>query len=94
MGAKRDGSWIRVWVADSGEGIAEDQVKRIFQPFWQAHARDGRGLGLGLGITRGIVEAHGGRIGVESEFGSGTTFFFTVPVAAESARHVNASDLA
>ena len=83
VGAKRERSWVRVWVADSGEGIAEDQVERIFRPFWQAHAADGRGLGLGLAITRGIVEAHGGRIAVESHPGRGSTFSFTVPIAPE-----------
>lgn len=83
VGAKWERSWVRVWVADSGEGIAEDQVERIFRPFWQAHAADGRGLGLGLAITRGIVEAHGGRIAVESHPGRGSTFSFTVPIAPE-----------
>lgn len=94
VGAKRDGGWIRVWVADTGEGIAEDQLERVFRPFWQAHAMDGRGLGLGLAITRGIVESHGGRIGVQSELGIGTTFFFTLPIAEEPAHLVNATPLA
>jgi PAS domain S-box-containing protein len=67
-------------VADSGVGIAPDAVPHVFDRFWQATTRARRlGAGLGLPITKGIVEAHGGRIGVESEVGRGTTFFFTIP---------------
>ena len=65
-------------VADTGCGIAADQVPHIFDRYWQAKsARDG--IGLGLSIARGIVEAHRGRIWVESKIGEGTTFFFTLP---------------
>ena len=69
-------------VADDGVGIAPDALAHVFDPFWQATARSGRlGAGLGLPITRGIVEAHGGRIWVESTLGAGSRFSFTVPAA-------------
>ena len=70
------------WVADTGRGMSHDELARVFDRFWQASARSGRlGAGLGLPITKGIVEAHGGRIWVESEPGRGSAFFFTVPDA-------------
>jgi PAS domain S-box-containing protein len=66
-------------VADTGAGIEHDHLPHVFDRFWQAR-RDGRkGLGLGLAIARGIVEAHGGRIWVESTLGVGSTFLFTIP---------------
>jgi signal transduction histidine kinase len=52
----------------------------VFDRFWQARRGDRRGAGLGLSIVRGIVEAHGGRIWVESRVGEGTTFAFTMPL--------------
>ncbi|MBD0318743.1 MAG: histidine kinase, partial [Gemmatimonadetes bacterium] len=57
-----------------------DQIPRVFGRFWQAGKSDRRGIGLGLSIARGIVEAHGGRIWVESVEGEGATFYFTLPV--------------
>lgn len=70
---------LRFSVADSGPGIAEDQHERIFERFWQVLASDKRGLGLGLYISKGLVEAHGGRIWAESSPEAGSTFFFTLP---------------
>jgi PAS domain S-box-containing protein len=68
------------WVADSGRGMTRDECARIFDRFWQASGRPGRlGAGLGLPITKGIVEAHGGRIWVESAPGQGSIFFFSIP---------------
>jgi PAS domain S-box-containing protein len=70
-------------VADTGSGIAPENLPRVFDRFWQATAANRRqGAGLGLPITKGIVEAHGGRIWVESTPSRGTTFWFTVPQAA------------
>ena len=67
-------------VADTGSGIAPESLPHVFDRFWQAATRAGRlGAGLGLPITKGIVEAHGGRIWVESELGRGSTFFFAIP---------------
>jgi signal transduction histidine kinase len=65
-----------------GRGIEPEQLPHIFGAFWQARHADRRGLGLGLSIARGLVEAHGGRIWVESEPGSGTTFHFTLAAHA------------
>jgi PAS domain S-box-containing protein len=70
------------WVADTGAGIASENLPRIFDRFWQASKAGRRGAGLGLSITKAIVEAHGGRLWVESTEGSGSTFFFTIPRAS------------
>ncbi|HEX6135189.1 MAG TPA: PAS domain S-box protein [Longimicrobiales bacterium] len=77
----RCGEDARFAVADTGRGIATDQLPHLFSPYWQADRKDRRGLGLGLTIAQGIVAAHGGRIWAESEEGRGTTFYFTVPLA-------------
>ena len=68
-------------VADSGPGVAAEDLDRLFDKFWQRRRSDTRGVGLGLAIARGIVEAHGGRIWAESRPGSGSTFYFTLPIA-------------
>ena len=68
-------------VADTGSGIAPENLPRVFDRFWQATSTNRQGAGLGLPITKGIVEAHGGRIWVESTPHRGTTFSFTVPKA-------------
>jgi signal transduction histidine kinase len=67
------------WVADTGCGIASENLARVFDRFWQAIRAGRKGTGLGLPITKGIVEAHGGRIWVESTAGHGSTFSFTIP---------------
>ena len=69
-------------VRDTGRGIPHDYLARIFEPFVQAPDAPAGGAGLGLSISRRIVESHGGQITVRSEPGVGTTFTFTVPVAA------------
>ena len=66
-------------VRDNGPGIAKDAQPHVFERFWQAGTESRDGLGLGLYICKTIVEAHGGRIGVESELGNGATFRFTLP---------------
>jgi signal transduction histidine kinase len=75
-------------VADSGPGIAPDDLDRLFEKFWQRRRNDKRGVGLGLAIARGIVEAHGGRIWAESNVGVGSTFYFTLPAVAESSKEL------
>jgi signal transduction histidine kinase len=71
--------WVRVAVSDTGPGVSEEHRVRLFDRFWQARDTDRRGLGLGLAIARGIVEAHGGVLKVDSTLGSGSTFQFTLP---------------
>jgi PAS domain S-box-containing protein len=66
-------------VADTGFGIAPEDLPRVFDRFWQASRAQRGGAGLGLAIVKGIVEAHGGRVWIESKQGTGTTVFFTVP---------------
>ena len=79
--AERTGDVVLFAVSDSGPGIAPEQLPHIFDRYWQVKETAQLGTGLGLAIAKGIVEAHGGRIWVESEVGKGTTFFFTLPVA-------------
>ncbi|HEX3532746.1 MAG TPA: PAS domain S-box protein [Gemmatimonadaceae bacterium] len=69
---------VRFAVIDTGPGIPPEQVPHIFGRFWQAKSSDRRGIGLGLAIAKGIVEAHNGRIWVESQVGLGSTFYFTL----------------
>jgi signal transduction histidine kinase len=71
---------IRVAVIDTGPGIAPENQRRIFEKFGQVEERKDRvGTGLGLAFCKLAVEAHGGRIGVDSELGKGSTFWFTLP---------------
>lgn len=70
----------RFAVRDTGPGIAPEDVDRVFLPYWSASRYARQGTGLGLHISKGIVEAHGGRIWVESRPGDGATFQFTLPL--------------
>lgn len=74
----------RFSVTDSGPGIPGPMLESIFERFWQIGKHDRRGLGLGLYISRCIVEAHGGRIWAESAVGEGTTVSFTLPTAGSA----------
>ena len=81
--ARRLDSVVEIAVADTGPGIPAEELPRIFDRFWHARrAAAVRGTGLGLTIARGIVEAHGGRLRVESTVGVGSTFTFTLPIAS------------
>jgi signal transduction histidine kinase/CheY-like chemotaxis protein len=76
---------LRIAVSDTGQGISEADQARIFKPFQQAdtHLRKHRGgTGLGLAISKQFVEMHGGKMGLDSKLGEGTTFFFTLPLRA------------
>ncbi len=77
------GDAVRFAITDNGPGIAAFELGHIFDRYW--HARRGRGAGTGLGlyIAKGIIEAHGGRLWVESVLGAGSTFYFTLPRSAE-----------
>ena len=75
---------LHVWVKDNGIGISPEDQGKIFQKFFRSEdqkAREVPGTGLGLNITKSLVEMQGGRIWFESEFRKGTTFHFTIPVA-------------
>ena len=66
-------------VVDDGPGIPPDNMSHLFDNFWQARTSDRRGVGLGLAIAKGLVEAHGGKIWVESKVDEGSTFSFSLP---------------
>jgi signal transduction histidine kinase len=76
---ERLGAELRFCVSDTGAGIPEGSLDRIFERFWQVGRHDRKGLGLGLYISRCIVEAHGGRIWAQSGPGRGSTLCFTLP---------------
>jgi signal transduction histidine kinase len=84
VGLARRADGIRVTVADTGTGIAAQDLPHVFERFYRAdksRGRSGGGAGLGLAIARQIVELHGGALGVESPPGQGATFFFDLPAA-------------
>ncbi|HEX6370537.1 MAG TPA: ATP-binding protein [Longimicrobium sp.] len=78
--ARGSGAEVIVRVSDSGPAIPREHLPHLFDRFWLPDRAGGLGAGLGLGIARGIVEAHGGRIGVETG-ARGSTFWFTLPAA-------------
>ncbi len=83
----RDTQWVRVMVTDTGAGIPEQDLPRIFDRFYRvdkARSREEGGTGLGLSIVKWIVDAHDGCIDVKSEVGKGTTFTVSLPLASKS----------
>jgi len=87
ISAAKENGEVVVAVTDTGPGISSDDQARIFEEFQQAHSGNGErpeGTGLGLALSRSLVELHGGRIWVESEPGQGSTFTFTLPAEARS----------
>lgn len=82
--ARRQGNTVVISVSDHGQGIQPDDLPHIFDRFYRsAQGRKAEGIGLGLYITKLLVEAHAEHIWVESEVGKGSTFSFTLPVATE-----------
>ncbi len=80
--ARRTGREMEISVIDRGVGIAPEDLPHVFERFFRARgARKTEGLGMGLYITRLLIEAHGARIWAESEPGKGSTFSFTLPLA-------------
>jgi len=73
---------IRFEISDRGPGIAKDHQDGLFEKFFRVPGSPEGGSGLGLFIARGVVQAHGGEIGVDSAAGQGATFWFTIPVVA------------
>ncbi|MCU0464072.1 MAG: ATP-binding protein [Anaerolineae bacterium] len=86
LAVKVRGGEVLFAVTDTGPGIAPDDQALIFQPFIQTESgiRHAGGTGLGLPISKRLVEAHGGRLWVESEVGEGAAFYFTLPIASEA----------
>lgn len=79
---QEDGQWLKINVRDTGEGIDPQHLPHIFDPFYTTK-EVGRGTGLGLSVTYGIIEKHGGHIEAHSQKGQGTVFTITLPVAKE-----------
>ncbi len=88
-----DETEIEIKVRDDGAGIAPDVLPQIFEPFMTTK-ENGRGVGLGLAISRGIVESHHGRIEVQSELGRGATFTVTLPTQARDGLLTSVGDAA
>jgi two-component system CheB/CheR fusion protein len=83
VSAKREGDMVKISVSDKGIGIKEEELLRLFQKFEQLDSGTSRkyeGTGLGLAITKQLVELHGGKITVESKYGQGSTFTFSLPI--------------
>ncbi len=81
---------IHCSVADTGIGMSDEDLKKLFTPYWRSdnpRAQEQEGTGLGMTLTRGLVEAHGGKIWVESTINVGTTFHFTVPLATDEQKN-------
>jgi PAS domain S-box-containing protein len=78
---RRRGRELELAVADTGPDISDAELPHLFEPYWSAKKYAKQGTGLGLYISKGIVEAHGGRIWIERAPGAGKAFFFTVPIA-------------
>ncbi len=93
IGASRQGPDVQIWVRDTGRGMTDEELPRLFDRFWQAQKNDRRGAGLGLSICKAIVEAHRGQIWAESEPGKGTRMVFTIP-AVTAASHALVPDIA
>jgi len=92
--AVRKGNWCQISVIDSGVGIREEDQKRIFEPFYRvdtAFTKEQQGTGLGLAVVKQIVEKHGGQVWVESEYGKGSTFRFTLPIDTTASGLLNMS---
>jgi signal transduction histidine kinase len=80
IAARSDDHHVTVSVADSGSGIREEHLPKVFDRYWQSTRTNRQGAGLGLAIAKGIVEGHGGKIWIESRAGEGTIAQFTLPI--------------
>lgn len=95
LDVSRQNHELLVRVQDSGIGIKKEEQKHLFEKFYRTEdvmTSEHQGTGLGLFITKNLVELMGGKIGMESEFGKGSTFFFTLPVATGEEKHMISGD--
>lgn len=86
---RKEGDFARISVSDTGIGIKEEDMGRLFREFEQISSGISRkygGTGLGLAISKKLVELHGGKIWVESQYGEGSKFTFTLPLVVKSQR--------
>lgn len=81
LSVERSGDVATFTISDTGPGIAAEHLSHVFDRFWKHEARGTKGTGLGLFIAKSIIDAHGGRIWVESSPGHGATFRFTLRCA-------------
>jgi signal transduction histidine kinase len=91
-----DEGMLMLSVSDCGIGIAPEYLEHLFERFYRVEnspASKIKGLGLGLCICKGLIEAHGGRMGVESQQGVGSTFFITLPELTDTARKAEGAPL-
>jgi signal transduction histidine kinase len=79
-----DGAMVRTEVRDTGPGIAAESLPSLFEPYFRGQASGAEGLGLGLATVKKLAEGHGGRVGVTSERGKGSTFWFELPRAGSA----------
>jgi signal transduction histidine kinase len=86
VSTKRENDMVKISVADTGIGIKEEDLPRLFQKFEQLDSgisRKYEGIGLGLAITKQLVDMHGGKIWVESKYGQGSNFIFLLPIGGK-----------
>lgn len=83
--ARAKAGFVEFSVDDNGRGMSAEELSHVFEPYWQADRRSRQGVGLGLAIVRGIVEAHGGKVHCASELTKGSSFRFTIPVVQPDA---------
>ena len=80
---RNEEDWVKIQIEDTGKGIPDELIDKIFDPFFTTKSV-GKGVGLGLSITFGIIKDHGGRIEVKSELNSGTVFTISLPCSMEN----------
>jgi signal transduction histidine kinase len=93
VSTRADAGFVRLVVADNGEGIAPENLAKIFHPFFTTKP-EGKGVGLGLAVSYGIIEAHGGDIEVTSRVGEGATFTVSLPLQPRAGVEIPRPELA
>jgi signal transduction histidine kinase len=83
LGVAEVGDYFQFWVKDNGDGLPPEAKEKLFTPFTRLHENRAEGHGLGLSIVQQIIEKLGGQVGVETEIGQGSTFYFTLPQKIE-----------